>query len=99
MTAAALDTSAAAIAAVRDRYQRSGADIPALRNSAAAFLAYLFLAYLAADEAHHRGYVAALLEQRGSPVPRTVNYGIREWSRARQRHAGERRAGEGHDGH
>ena len=89
MTAAALDASAAAIAVVLDRYQRSGADIPALRNSAAAFLAYL-----AADEAHHRGYVAALLEQRGSPVPRTVSYGIREWSRARQR-----RAGQGHDGH
>ena len=93
MTAEALDASAAAIAVVLDRYQRSGADIPALRNSAAAFLAYL-AAYLAADEAHHRGYVAALLEQRGSPVPRTVSYGIREWSRARQR-----RAGEGHDGH
>ena len=41
MTAEALDASAAAIAVVRDRYQRSGADILALRNSAAAFLAYL----------------------------------------------------------
>ena len=76
--AQALDASAAAIAVLLDRHERSGSDVPAFRNRAAAFLAYLV-----AHDAHHRGYVAAILKQRGSPVPRAISYGIWEWSRSR----------------
>ena len=38
-----------------------------------------FVGYIVAHEAHHRGQIALIMKQNGTPLPKKVRFGLWEW--------------------